>query len=231
MQNGKSHTRRLVAMKDGEHGGKSVYRVSTDSDTYVYDRANRSLFAILQNGKEAFRSSPHDGTFSSPLWVGKKWITVFTFYDRTTGTSAGPMREPSQVQAYEEVTVPAGTFKALKIHATGSIDDQRMGSMSSRVVWYAPELMLVVKEGQAVNADHPLGAGTITTELLSMEGVLFRKRADEGDAEAQVEIGIRFAKGLGVEVDHAEALQWHRKAAEQGHEAGKKRLEALKAAP
>lgn len=43
-----------------------------------------------------------------------------------------------------------------------------------------------------------------------------RARADHGDAEAQVIIGVLYAKGQGVAQDYAEALRWFRKAADQG---------------
>jgi uncharacterized protein len=44
----------------------------------------------------------------------------------------------------------------------------------------------------------------------------FRKKADQGDAEAQVALGRMYAAGQGVPQDDAEALKWFRKAADQG---------------
>ncbi len=42
--------------------------------------------------------------------------------------------------------------------------------------------------------------------------------AHRGDAEAQYQVGLRYASGLGLPTDHAEAAKWYRKAAEQGHD-------------
>ena len=39
--------------------------------------------------------------------------------------------------------------------------------------------------------------------------------AEAGDAESEVELGLRYDKGEGVAKDHAEAAKWYRKAAEQ----------------
>ena len=39
--------------------------------------------------------------------------------------------------------------------------------------------------------------------------------AQAGDAESEVELGLRYDKGEGVVKDHAEAAKWYRKAAEQ----------------
>ena len=40
-------------------------------------------------------------------------------------------------------------------------------------------------------------------------------KAEAGDAESEVELGLRYDKGEGVVKDHAEAAKWYRKAAEQ----------------
>jgi len=42
-------------------------------------------------------------------------------------------------------------------------------------------------------------------------------KAEAGDAESEVELGLRYDKGAGVVEDHAEAAKWYRKAAEQNH--------------
>jgi TPR repeat protein len=42
-----------------------------------------------------------------------------------------------------------------------------------------------------------------------------KAKAEAGDAESQVELGLRYDKGAGVVKDHAEAAKWYRKAAEQ----------------
>ena len=47
-----------------------------------------------------------------------------------------------------------------------------------------------------------------------------RKSADQGFAHAQTTLGLAYAYGHGVEVDHAEAARWCRLAAEQGHRDG-----------
>ena len=44
-----------------------------------------------------------------------------------------------------------------------------------------------------------------------------KAKAEAGDAESQVELGLRYDKGEGVAKDHAEAVKWYRKAAEQNY--------------
>jgi TPR repeat protein len=45
----------------------------------------------------------------------------------------------------------------------------------------------------------------------------YRKAAEQGDAEAQFNLGVRYANGDGVTKDQSEAVMWYRKAAEQGN--------------
>ena len=55
-------------------------------------------------------------------------------------------------------------------------------------------------------------AAAETTSFLEL-----RRRAEQGDAEAQFSLGFRYGEGEGVPEDRQEALKWWRKAAEQGH--------------
>jgi TPR repeat protein len=46
---------------------------------------------------------------------------------------------------------------------------------------------------------------------------LFRKAADQGNAEAQCSLGVKYSQGQGVKQDFGEAVRWWHKAADQGH--------------
>jgi TPR repeat protein len=47
--------------------------------------------------------------------------------------------------------------------------------------------------------------------------VWYRKAAEQGNANAEYNLGIYYYQGLGVPQDYAQAVAWFRKAAEQGH--------------
>jgi TPR repeat protein len=51
-----------------------------------------------------------------------------------------------------------------------------------------------------------------------------KAKAEGGDAESQVELGLRYDKGEGVVKDNAEAVKWYRKAAEQNDAAAQYNL-------
>ena len=54
-----------------------------------------------------------------------------------------------------------------------------------------------------------------------------RVLAERGAADAQAELGVRYAAGRGVERDFGEAVTWYRRAAEQGHAHGQTNLGAM----
>ena len=51
----------------------------------------------------------------------------------------------------------------------------------------------------------------------------YRKAAEQGNANAQYNLGLMYEEGLGVAKDGAEAMRWFRKAAEQGYAKAKKK--------
>lgn len=53
---------------------------------------------------------------------------------------------------------------------------------------------------------------------------LIKQRAEQGDVDAQLHLGMKYELGIGVRQDYAEAAKWTRKAAEQGHAAAQSAL-------
>jgi hypothetical protein len=74
-------------------------------------------------------------------------------------------------------------------------------------------------------AEHPVSSSPKEERLV--DAVLgdaqireVRWRADQGNAEAQFQLGDAYAHGKGVVRDDAEAVRWYRRAADQGHAGG-----------
>jgi hypothetical protein len=55
-----------------------------------------------------------------------------------------------------------------------------------------------------------------------------RKAAEQGDAQAQCELGVLYENGQGVPIDHRKAAEWFGKAATQGHAEAKEWLAKAK---
>jgi TPR repeat protein len=78
--------------------------------------------------------------------------------------------------------------------------------------------LLVTSGGASTAQDYQKGLqaydkGDYATALREW-GIL----AEQGNAKAQFNLGVMYAKGLGVSQDYKEAAKWFRKSAEQGHE-------------
>jgi hypothetical protein len=88
--------------------------------------------------------APVDVRYHWPLWVGKKWSCEFV--DRARGGSIA-MRADYAVEDLDTITVPAGTFPALRIVRTlrllGAPDEYLP---RWQVAWYAPELGTEVRQ-------------------------------------------------------------------------------------
>ena len=85
-----------------------------------------------------------------PLKVGKKWEYRYQRKGSTKGPTEDNILAEHKVEAYESVTVPAGTFQAFKINvkheATGS---RSLVTMPEKMYfWYAPEVKQLIKRVQ-----------------------------------------------------------------------------------
>ena len=67
-------------------------------------------------------------------------------------------------------------------------------------------------------------ANSLNTKAYKEDAVEYRKAADQGDAEAQCDLGVCYEVGSGVPKDEVEAVKWYRKAAEQGNAAAQSGL-------
>ena len=161
-------TRRMtwVVLENGVHRGQPIYRVTNGMEIIALDQATVNFVARLdREGRPVFALSPHEGQFDWPLWVGKRWISKFNAIDFVRGATFDDIETQWTVEAYEDVTVPAGTFRAFRLQSR-PIRHQSV----VRTVWYAPEPNVVVKvvagragESGATTPEHSV------TEMVELE--------------------------------------------------------------
>ncbi len=87
---------------------------------------------------------PHSGLFKFPLKPGTTYQSQYEVVRPRQNTFDSKNTVHVKVLGWEQVSVPAGTFRALRIEATGTTDrlDKRnpgFGALHT-VVWYVPEL-------------------------------------------------------------------------------------------
>ena len=90
--------------------------------------------------------APGDVRFHWPLWVGKRWRCHFL--DKNANGSALPIEVAYTVEDVDTITVPGGTFEALRILRTSRLVVDGPDKFFDRdsVIWYAPAIGLEVRQ-------------------------------------------------------------------------------------
>ena len=140
--------------------GKQVITFSSPQGTLLEaPEPSGAWIAIVGPGDAVLVKWDPPLAFSWPLEVGKTWSGS---YRATYGTSQPVLFDTTcNVSAYEDVTVPAGTFKVFRIvctHSTGQED----------TFWYSHELGINIKTTSIRSASHRFGPGTQEQELISL---------------------------------------------------------------
>lgn len=130
-----------TVLEDGVWEGRPVHRLTDTRDVRLHDTATGNWVATLRDGQARLVASPHEGTFSWPLRVGKSWIASIALHDRERGLTSSPVVTFWHVDRWEQVVVKAGTFWAFKLEGTPGINN-----VTYTTLWYAPELRLVIKQ-------------------------------------------------------------------------------------
>ena len=97
--------------------------------------------------------------FDFPLEVGKTWTKNYRVTLHATKQTI-PFDYSGKVEAYEDVIVPAGTFKAFKISTSDTLGNEN-------VIWYSPDLGVWVKSLMKRTAKYPAGPGTRESQVVS----------------------------------------------------------------
>jgi len=138
--------------------GKRMTAFASPTGT-ILANADGSWSAMLGPDDKAIMSWDPPIMFDFPLEVGKTWTKSY----RVTLHAAKqtiPFDYSGKVEAYEEVTVPAGAFKAFKIITSDTLGNEN-------VIWYSPELGIWIKSLMKRTAKYPGGPGTRESQVVS----------------------------------------------------------------
>lgn len=140
--------------------GKKVMAF-TDGSVTSYVDAQRRTLARVRGGAPIESFEPYFVNADWPIFVGKWWLNRFRYTDHTRGRSFDDVRFDAKVEAYEDVTTPAGTFKTFKIAFSNP--------STALPLWYSPDLGLFVKSRAERFGRHYLGPGVRESELVSYD--------------------------------------------------------------
>ncbi len=100
-------------------------------------------------------------SYDWPLEVGKTWTKNHRITIHAAKRTLA-FQSTQKVEAYEDVTVPAGTFKAFKVSTSDTLGNENIN-------WFSPDLGIFVKSSLKRTAKNAQGAGTRDIELVSQK--------------------------------------------------------------
>lgn len=151
-----------VRMGEATFEGRKVLSYQNPMQHQLQDN-NSGLLAITNPAGEVQMRYDPPVAFEWPLEVGKTWHGNYVLTLVAAGGQKVPFSADWKVEAYEDVTVPAGTFKAWRVSYADSVGEKH-------TIWAVPEKMGVfAKRTQERAATYAQGGtGTRTLELLSV---------------------------------------------------------------
>ncbi len=140
----------VVRVKRVDAGG--IFMEATGLDGSNLARIERTAdFNLMRIEAPKFTKTtqPYYPSYSFPLWVGKTWKGKVAFESTDQPGKEVHVELQGRVVGYESVTVPAGTFFALKIELGGPYRARNLeGSWTGRIedtLWYAPQVRNAVR--------------------------------------------------------------------------------------
>jgi len=154
---GKGNRVAQTTMGMGSWQGHSMRAMQSQPST-TFVNQDGCWVGIAVNGKPTFSFDPPI-CYRFPIAVGNAWSDqrrmMIIPAKRTLNLESN-----WKVEAYEDVSVPAGTFGAYRITYSDN-------NGTDRVDWFSPELGLWVKSSVKRSAKNPSGPGTMESVLVS----------------------------------------------------------------
>lgn len=141
--------------------GQKVHAFESPEGTFLGTTGDRFAFIALVKGDTPILTWDPPVGYQLPLEVGKTWTRKFTLTIHAAKQTI-PVEDTQTLEAYEDVTVPAGTFKAWRVRTIDNLGNENLQ-------WYAPDLGVFVKQSLRRTAKNAAGPGTREIELVSYQ--------------------------------------------------------------
>ncbi len=153
-----------LTMKISEtaYEGRMLRRYDTPSGWTLQSPLAGTVAVFGPQGQPLMRYNP-PLDFNFPFVVGKAWTVD---HELTVGASNKmPMKTSWKIEAYEDITVPAGTFKAWRVVMTDNFGFRQTN-------WSMPDTVgMFAKRISERPRGHPQGEGTQVLEMTKLPAV------------------------------------------------------------
>jgi hypothetical protein len=154
-----SSTVTLTRQPNREWKGQTVGVWTASAGPTVLIHPVHGAFHAFVNGDQPVVTFEPAAGWEWPLKVGKSWTRKLTMTTHATNQSV-PVEAQITVEAYEDVTTPAGTFKAWRVRSVDNLGNDDVN-------WVNTDLTILLKQKLTRTAKHAAGPGVRQTELLS----------------------------------------------------------------
>ena len=155
--NGKAQ-QTVTALGERTWQGRKVRAVEIPQGIRLSDAATGDWLALVKGDQTLMTWEPSLG-YDWPLTVGKQFNRNYRVVNHMTKQQTD-IKSTMTVESYEDVTVPAGTFKAFRVRYVDSTGLETVN-------WFSPDAGTWVKSQAKRNSSFPAGAGTQDLDLLS----------------------------------------------------------------
>jgi hypothetical protein len=156
---GSGTTQTITKITERMWEGKKVTAFASSSGVLL--ASSEGWQAILApDDKPIFTWDPPIG-YDWPLEVGKTWTKSYRITVHAAKQTI-PFDNTSKIEAYEDVTVPAGTFKVFKIRSSDTLGNEN-------IAWFSPEHGFFIKQTQKRTDKNSLGPGMRETEVIKLD--------------------------------------------------------------
>ncbi len=142
-ETGESIVRQQQVMFANEHVIELVQNNDSGGETDITMTAEWNLVSSGNGGVYY----PNSAILKFPLRVGDSWHAQYEVKFPRRGAFDVAHDREVKAAGWEEVTVPAGTFRALKVVSKGSFQhlDKSLAGSATEIVWYVPAVKRYVK--------------------------------------------------------------------------------------
>ncbi len=139
--------------------GQRVHAYESPEQTLIATTDDSIAFIALVKGDSPILTWEPPVEWQYPLKVGKSWTRKYNMTIHAAKQTFA-VEDAQTIEAYEDLTVPAGTFKAWRVRTTDNLGNDN-------VQWYAPELGIFAKQSLRRTANNAAGPGTREIEVIS----------------------------------------------------------------
>ena len=138
----------IISVANADENSYAVkYATAGGESILMYDKSSFSRLYVMDKDKRLKYEGRNKRLFNFPLEIGKSWTDKFTIKSGTFGTQEFTVTETFTPLGWEDVQIPAGKFRGVKIEYKSEMPGQAAGRPKEGKVWYwySPEVKYMLK--------------------------------------------------------------------------------------